>query len=95
MFSVPKKETEGRLIYELGNRQWDIPDLRRLLGEILPQNSEFNDFPVEHDFPGIGRKRMILNARRVVQRRGNGKSMILLAMEDVTDKNVAQEGPKS
>ena len=92
-FAVPKEETEGRLIYELGNRQWDIPDLRRLLGEILPQNSEFDDFPVEHDFPGIGRRRMILNARKVVQREGTGKPMILLAIEDVTDKSVMQEKP--
>ncbi len=91
VFHVSTEETEGHLIYELGNRQWNIPDLRRLLGEILPQNSEFDDFLVEHDFGGIGRKRMILNARKVVQREGTGKAMILLAIEDVTDKSVMQE----
>ncbi len=87
VFRVSKEGTEGHLIYELGNRQWDIPNLRRLLGEILPQNSEFDDFPVEHDFAGIGRRRMILNARKVVQRQGTRKPMILLAIEDVTDKS--------
>ena len=87
-FAVSKEETEGRIIYELGNRQWDNPDLRRLLGEILPKNSEFHDFLVEHDFPGIGRRRMILNARKIVQKEGAGKAMILLAIEDVTDKTM-------
>jgi two-component system CheB/CheR fusion protein len=90
-FRVSKEETEGSLIYELGNRQWDNSDLRMLLGEILPQNSKFDDFPVEHDFPGAGRRRMILNARKVAQREGTGKPMILLAIEDVTDKSALQE----
>lgn len=89
-FAAPKEETEGRFIYELDNRQWDIPDLRRLLEEILPQNSKFDDFPVEHEFPGMGRRRMILNARKIVQRQGAGKAMILLAIEDVTDKTMQQ-----
>ena len=74
------------MIYELGNRQWDIPDLRRLLGEILPQNSEFEDFPVEQDFPGIGRRRMILNARRIFGKVGDKGAKILLSIEDVTRK---------
>jgi two-component system CheB/CheR fusion protein len=91
-FEVSKEKTEGSVIFDLGNRQWDIPDLRKLLGEILPQNSQFNDFPVEHDFPGIGRKRMILNARKVIQKGTGGKAMILLAIEDVTDKGVTQKG---
>ena len=91
-FAVPKEETEGSLIYELGNHQWDNPDLRRLLGEILPRNSQFSDFLVDHDFPGIGRKRMILNARKIVPSKGDAKAMILLAIEDVTDKNVGLKG---
>jgi two-component system, chemotaxis family, CheB/CheR fusion protein len=90
-FAVPKEETEGRLIYDLGNRQWDIPDLKKLLGEILLQKSEFSGFPVEHDFANIGRKRMILNARKVVKKEGPGKPMILLAIEDVTDKSGIDE----
>ncbi|MGM0540687.1 MAG: PAS domain-containing protein, partial [Thermodesulfobacteriota bacterium] len=61
-FDVSPDETEGILIYELGNRQWDIPGLRELLEDILPQNSSFHDFEVEHDFETIGRKIMHLNA---------------------------------
>jgi two-component system CheB/CheR fusion protein len=85
-FKVRSDETEGRLIYELGSRQWDIPRLRELLEKILPQNSMFQDFEVEHTFPSIGRKEMLLNARRITQR-GRGTDMILLAIEDVTEKN--------
>jgi len=85
-FQVSKEETEKRLIYELGNDQWDIPELRRLLGEILPQNNKFEDYRVEHDFPGIGRKRMLLNARRIFGKVGDKGAKILLAIEDVTCK---------
>ncbi len=85
-FQVSKEETEGCSIYDLGDRQWNIPKLRKLLGEILPQNERFEDFVVEHDFPGIGRKRMILNARKIIQKEIGAKPMILLAMEDVTSK---------
>ncbi len=85
-FQVSKEETEKRLIYELGNDQWDIPELRRLLGEILPQNNKFEDYRVEHDFPGIGRKRMLLNARRIFGKVGDKGAKILLAIEDVTRK---------
>src|SRR5476649_1973177 len=55
-FHVSPEETEGRLIYELGNGQWDIPDLRTLLEDIAPKSSFFDDFQLEHDFPGIGRR---------------------------------------
>ena len=84
-FRLSKKETEGRLIYELGKRHWDIPELRKFLGEILPQNNFFEDFEVDRDFPKIGRKKLCLNARRIV-REGTGTQMILLAIEDVTPK---------
>jgi PAS domain S-box-containing protein len=84
-FKVKPEETEGVLIYDLGNRQWDIPKLRELLEEILPQNSTFNDFEVEHNFETIGRKIMHLNARRVYK--GSKQTqMILLAIEDVTER---------
>jgi PAS domain-containing protein len=64
-FGVTPEETEGRLVYELGNRQWDIPPrLRAPLEEILPQSTTFRDFEVEHTFEHIGRKVMLLNARR-------------------------------
>ena len=85
IFQTSPGETEGSLIYELGNRQWEIPGLRKLLEEILPKNTSFKDFEVEHDFPAIGRRIMLLNARRIAQR-GNGTQMILLAMEDVTER---------
>jgi len=84
-FNVKPEETEGILIYDLGNRQWDIPKLRELLEDILPQNSIFNDFEVEHNFEAIGRKIMHLNARRIY-REVNQTQLILLAIEDVTER---------
>jgi transcriptional regulator with GAF, ATPase, and Fis domain len=84
-FRVKPEATEGILIYDLGNRQWDIPKLRELLENILPQNSTFTDFEVEHDFETIGRKIMHLNARRFY-RESNQTQMILLAIEDVTER---------
>ena len=85
-FRVSKEETEGQLLFELGDRQWDIPELGKLLGEILPHDEKFENFAVNHDFPGVGPKRMLLNARRIVQKESGGKPMILLAIEDVTEK---------
>jgi len=84
-FNVKPDETEGILIYDLGNRQWNIPKLRELLEDILPENSLFHDFEVEHDFETIGRKIMHLNARRIY-RKSNQTQLILLAIEDVTDR---------
>jgi len=84
-FKVKPEETEGIVIYDLGNRQWDIPKLRELLEDILPHNSTFNDFEVEHNFETIGRKIMHLNARRIY-RKANQTQMILLAIEDVTER---------
>jgi two-component system CheB/CheR fusion protein len=81
-FQVKREDTEGRLLYELGNNQWDIPRLRTLLEEILPQNNSFQNFRVEHDFPEIGKKVMLLNARRIVGA-GNKPRMILLAIEEI------------
>jgi two-component system CheB/CheR fusion protein len=90
-FQVSEEETEKRLVYELGNGQWDIPELRRLLGQILPQNNKIDGYPVEHDFPGIGRKRMLVNARRIVKSISTGGPMILLAIEDVTQREPLRE----
>ena len=84
-FKVKPEQTEGTLIYNLGNRQWDIPKLRELLEEILPQNTKFNDFEVEHHFETIGRKIMHLNARRIYTEE-NQTQLILLAIEDVTER---------
>jgi len=85
MFNAKPDETEGILIYDLGNQQWNIPKLRELLEDILPENSVFNDFEVEHTFETIGLKIMHLNARRIY---GKSKQtqLILLAIEDVTDR---------
>jgi signal transduction histidine kinase len=83
-FKVTPRETLGRLIYDLGNRQWDIPRLRVLLEEILPKRTHFGNFEVEHDFPAIGHKVMRLDARQVRQEEAISRKMILLAAEDVT-----------
>jgi PAS domain S-box-containing protein len=84
-FAVTPVETEERLIFELGNGQWDIPQLRTLLEEILPKHNSFRDLEVDHTFEGLGRRRMILNARKL-WREGNNSELILLAIEDVTDR---------
>lgn len=87
-FQVDKNNTENRLVYELGNGQWNIPDLRKLLEDILPKNTFFKGFEVIQEFPYVGRKIMILNARQIFQTKNPVKSfpsIILLAMEDVTE----------
>jgi PAS domain S-box-containing protein len=88
-FHVTSEETENRLIYELGNGQWDIPDLRRLLEDIVPKSSVFNDFELEHTFPVIGRRVMLLNARKL--QAGRHGELLVLAMEDVTARKRAEE----
>ena len=82
-FKVTPRETLGKLIYDLGNRQWDIPRLRILLEEILPKHARIGNFEVEHDFPTVGHKIMRLNARQIHQE-VVGKKMILIAAEDIT-----------
>jgi two-component system CheB/CheR fusion protein len=86
IFKVKPKETLGKQIYNLGNRQWNIPKLRKLLEEILPKNTSFNNFEIEHDFKTIGPKTMLLNARRL-----DTVQMILLAIEDTTELKKADE----
>jgi PAS domain S-box-containing protein len=88
-FHVSSQETEGRLIYELGNGQWDIPDLRTLLEDIVPRSSVFQDFELEHTFPVIGRRVMLLNARKL--QAGQHGELLVLAMEDVTPRKRAEE----
>jgi diguanylate cyclase (GGDEF)-like protein/putative nucleotidyltransferase with HDIG domain len=89
-FKVTPEETEGKFLYNLGNRQWDIPKLRELLEGILPEKTTFNDFTVEHVFETIGRRIMYLNARRIY-REFNQTELILLAIEDVTERVRAKE----
>jgi chemotaxis protein methyltransferase CheR len=84
-FCVTQENTEGALIYDLGNGQWDIPRLRELLEEVLPRNCVFNDFEVEHAFENIGPKIMHLNARKI-NLKSIDAQLILLAIEDVTER---------
>jgi len=84
-FQVIPEDTEGQLIYDLGSRQWDIPQLRELLKDVLQEDRVFDGFQVEHDFPGIGHRVMLLNARRVYEG-GSATQRILLAMEDISDR---------
>ena len=90
-FKVNPEDTVGQLIYDLGNKQWDIPKLRELLENILPQKTTFDDYEVEHDFATIGRKIMLLNARQIEQARGK-KRIILLAIEDITKRREVEDG---
>jgi PAS domain S-box-containing protein len=80
IFQVNPDETEGRYVYELGNRQWDIPELRRLLEDILPKEGSFDDYEIEHDFEQIGKRIMLVNARQL-----DHMPLILLAIRDLTE----------
>jgi len=92
MFQVTRKEVEGQILYDMGNRQWDIPDLQNLLDDVLLENTQVEDFLVEHEFPRIGRKRMLLNARRIEHENGHGQ-LILVAIEDITNDGIYEKGP--
>ncbi len=84
-FKVKPEETVGQLIYDLGNKQWNIPKLRELLETILPEKTSFDNYEVEHDFATIGRRTMLLNARQIEQALGKER-IILLAIEDITER---------
>ena len=84
-FHVTKEETEDRFIFDLGNGQWDIGRLRTLLTEVLSLNHSVQDFEVEHVFPNLGRKTMLLNAHRFLPTSKNPE-LILLAIEDITER---------
>jgi two-component system CheB/CheR fusion protein len=81
-FQVSKEDTEGNFIFDLGKGQWNIPALRTLLNEILPKDNVFDDYEVEHTFPTIGHKIMLLNARKFYKDGNN----ILLAIDDITER---------
>ena len=95
VFQVEAKDTEGKVVYDLGNGQWNIPALKKLLEDILPKNTFFKGFEVDHEFPFIGRKIMILNAREIHFKEdavtGSFPPIILLAIEDVTDMMAVAE----
>jgi two-component system CheB/CheR fusion protein len=89
-FRSAREETEGRLIYDLGNGQWNIPKLRELLENILPAHATFRDFEVTHEFDHVGRKVMMLNASEIFNPNAQART-ILLAIEDATDRKQAEE----
>jgi two-component system CheB/CheR fusion protein len=91
-FNVSPAETEGRLLYELGSGEWNVARLRQLLDHIAKDNSRVDDFEVQHDFPGLGLRTMLLNARRIEPEQG--KPMILLAIEGVSEKSQYLEALK-
>jgi len=88
-FAVAPRKTEGRLLFELGDGQWNIPGLRKLLEDIIPERRTVEAYEVDHEFPSIGRRVMLLNARRVFDEDGS-VSAILLAIEDVTRRREAE-----
>jgi two-component system cell cycle sensor histidine kinase PleC len=90
-FKVRPEETVGQLIYDLGNKQWNIPKLRELLETILPQKATFDNYEVEHDFTTIGRRIMLLNARQIERVLGKER-IILLAIEDITERKEIEKG---
>jgi len=94
LFHVLKAETEDRLIYDLGDGQWDIPLLRTLLNEVLSNSHPVHDFEVEHNFPDIGQRTMLLNARKFFPE-PNTPPLILLAIEDVTERKLAEAALKN
>ena len=85
VFGVKPRETEGRFIYELGNRQWDIPKLRELLEEILPKMTSFDNFEIEHNFPHIGKRIVCLNACRIYLKTNRTK-LIIITIHDITER---------
>jgi two-component system CheB/CheR fusion protein len=90
-FKVTPEETIGSFIYDLGNRQWDIPRLRTLLEDILPKDNKIDDYEVEHEFSNIGHRIMLFNARRIIQKEIASRT-ILLAIEDITERREIETG---
>ena len=89
LFQVTKQEAEGRSLFELGNGQWNIASLRERLGKIIPDHATIEGFEVEHDFPTLGQRTMLLNARKVFYE-GNGSTSLLVAIEDVTERRALE-----
>jgi two-component sensor histidine kinase len=88
-FKVAQSSTQGQLFYALGDGQWDIPGLRLLLEKIVPEHGVMEDYEVEHEFPEIGKRTMLLNARKVFYE-GNSHTTILLGIEDVTNRRALE-----
>jgi two-component sensor histidine kinase len=88
-FKVTPEDTKGRLLYALGDGQWDIPKLRVLLEKIIPEQGVMEGYEVEHEFPGLGQRTMRLNARKVFYEDG-ANTTILLGMEDITERRILE-----
>ena len=88
-FEMTRPATQGHKIYDLDDGLWDIPELRLLLEKIVPEHEVMEGFEVERDFPRIGRRTMLLNARKVFYE-GNGQTTILLAFEDTTERRKSE-----
>ncbi|HEY6251479.1 MAG TPA: chemotaxis protein CheB [Candidatus Angelobacter sp.] len=89
IFQVSREQTANKFLYRIGNEQWNIPKLRMLLEQILPKDQAVVNFEVEHEFEKIGQRKMVLNARRLFQA-SNREPMILLAIEDMTERKRAE-----
>ena len=85
-FRVSSSQTENKFLYDLGNKQWDIPEFRSLLERILPEKKVVKNYEVTHIFESIGKKTMLLNASQI-----DSVQLIILAIEDVTDKKIMEE----
>ena len=93
-FQVAAAETEGKFIYDLGNGQWAGEHLRKLLDDILPKDVFFKDFEVDYNFPIVGHRVMMLNARRVYEKSSTSLGfplLIMLSMEDITKQKILEE----
>ena len=90
-FKVSQANTADQLLYRLGNEEWNIPQLKELLEDILPKRSFVKDFPVTHTFPQIGLRSMLVSAQRIEDIAGGGRPMILLAVEDITERTNAEQ----
>ena len=88
-FQVDPEQTQGCMLYALGDGQWDIPALRLLLETIIPEHTAMDDFEVDHDFPGLGQRIMLLNARKVVYET-SADMTILLAFTDITERRAIE-----
>ena len=88
-FKVNPEDTQGRLLYALGDGQWDIPKLRVLLDKIIPEHGVMEDYEVEHEFPNLGHRTMRLNARQAFYE-GGAETTILLGIEDATERRILE-----
>lgn len=89
-FHVSQVDTVGKPLYQLGNQQWNIVQLKELLEKVLPEKKAVNEFSVTHAFPEIGQKTMLVSGRRIEEGNGNGPAIILLAIEDITEREIAE-----